>query len=42
MCGNYLGEQISNDTCSECETCNPNIKINLTDTYATGNLGMLS
>ncbi|CAH1103081.1 unnamed protein product [Psylliodes chrysocephalus] len=38
MCGNYLGEQISNDTCSECETCNPNIKINLTDTYATGNL----
>nr|XP_023019211.1 putative tyrosine-protein kinase Wsck [Leptinotarsa decemlineata] len=36
MCGNYLGEQVSNGTCSSCETCD--FKLNLTDTYSTGNL----
>ncbi|KAG5893633.1 hypothetical protein JTB14_015072 [Gonioctena quinquepunctata] len=36
MCGNYLGEQVSNGTCSDCDTCD--FKMNLTDFYATGNL----
>ncbi|XP_028141687.1 putative inactive tyrosine-protein kinase Wsck [Diabrotica virgifera virgifera] len=38
-CGNYLGEEVSNVTCSECqsETCSDS-KVNLTDTYFTGNL----
>ncbi|XP_057651345.1 putative inactive tyrosine-protein kinase Wsck [Diorhabda carinulata] len=36
MCGNYLGEQVSNGTCSECQSCD--FKMNLTDTYFTGNL----
>ncbi|XP_072402058.1 putative inactive tyrosine-protein kinase Wsck [Diabrotica undecimpunctata] len=36
LCGNYLGEQVSNETCSECQSCD--FKVNLTDTYFTGNL----
>ncbi|KAJ8923476.1 hypothetical protein NQ315_010054 [Exocentrus adspersus] len=36
ICGNYLGEQVTNVTCSDCDSCDP--QQNLMDIYATGNL----
>lgn len=37
ICGNYQGEQVTNDTCKECTSCDP--PQNFLDIYATGNLG---
>lgn len=40
MCGNYLGQQVTNSTCAECDITVCDTSLKFSDAYATGNLGM--